>query len=193
MSWKSCVAVLVLAICCWSAAAAPALNFVSTAPVNDFVVAAKKGNVTVNVFPSLSAALGSAAAGDGLLIMADDMLPVDPSKPQTNTTTNVTADEWSTISKLGLRVYIEFPSQLPSSSTRSGNAALPVAQTLWERAAVSSSTGLGPDLAFLDLLHPHKHVDYVQLPAALLPTADIVLGVIAGYDNATYGMLKLRA
>eukprot|EP00750_Incisomonas_marina_P032186 INCI8939.2.p1 GENE.INCI8939.2~~INCI8939.2.p1 ORF type:complete len:787 (-),score=99.24 INCI8939.2:698-3058(-) len=197
----------------WSAIAAiativeaspPSLLFVSTSTSNDFVVAAQKGQLPVKTFSSVENALNAAAEGDGLLVLADDMRPVNPGVPQTNTTVNVSAAEWATIDKLGLNVYIEFPSTLPPSTTtakvptaggghaprQAPKAALPVAQTLWERAAVAKAGGLSPQLGYLDLLHPHKHVDYVQLPSDLLPQADVVLGVIAGYDNATFGLPK---
>ena len=82
-----------------------------------------------------------------------------------------------------LNVYLEFPAQLPSS----GNGNFTVAQTLWERVVVSAKGGLGGSLDYLALLHPHKHVDYVQLPTSLLPQADLVVARVAGYDNATFG------
>lgn len=162
-------------------ASPPSLLFVSTATSNDFVVAAQKGQLPVKTFSSVENALNAAAEGDGLLVLADAMRPVNPGVPQTNTTINVSAAEWATIDKLGLNVYLEFPSTLPPSTTKAKvpasdaqahrqapHAALPVAQTLWERAAVAKAGGLGPQLGYLDLLHPHKHVDYVQLPSDLL-------------------------
>ena len=166
------------------AAATPSLLFVSTAATNDLATAAQLGNLTSQTFATVDEALAAAAPGDGLLLVADAMVPVNPGVPQTNTTVNVTAAQWDSISKLDLSVYIEFPSQLPPAASSSSavlgvgsararpvaaDASLPVAQTLWERVAVSASGGLGAQLPYLALLHPHKHVDYVQLPASLLP------------------------
>ena len=46
----------------------------------------------------------------------------------------------------------------------------------------------GPGFQHLDLLHPHKLVDYAVLPAALLPKAHLVLAKVAGYDTACFGL-----
>jgi hypothetical protein len=174
----------------------PALVFVSTAPTNDFVTAARLGNLTIRTAPTVADALAVAQTGDGLLLLADAMLPVNPDVPQTNTTTNVTADQWTAINNLQLRVYLEFPSQLPPSVAAAAgvhshavdNTLLPVAQSMWERVVVANQDGLGPALPYLALLHPHKHVDYVQMPASLVSQSDLVIARVAGYDNASFGL-----
>ena len=51
--------------------------------------------------------------------------------------------------------------------------------------------GLSRQLSYLDLLHPHKHVDYVVLKPDMLAkdaAVDLVLAVVAGYDRATFGL-----
>ena len=164
---------ILLAASTAASTAAPSLLFVSQDPGNDILTVAQQSSLTVKRFDALAAALAVAAPGDGLLLMADGMTPANPGIPQNGTTVVVTGSEWAAIRKKELRVYIEFPRNAPpppSTSTASYSAApLPVAQTLWERVAVSASVGLGVSLPYLALLHPHKHVDYVQLPSSLLP------------------------
>lgn len=46
---------------------------------------------------------------------------------------------------------------------------------------VANKNGLGPELAPLALLHPHKLVDYAVLPPALLANADLAIAKVAGY------------
>ena len=133
--------------------------------------------------------------------------------PQKDSTTNVTQREWEQISTLNLFVYVEFPATLPAATatatathigthtrmTSEAAAALvdlvdlvgaPVdlvgAQTLWERVVVTKS--FHPDLPMLSLLHPHKYIDYVQLPPTWLARADLVIARVAGYSNASLGL-----
>ena len=40
----------------------------------------------------------------------------------------------------------------------------------------------------MKLLHPHKHVDFVQLPAAWSELSPLVLAKVVGYDNASLGL-----
>ena len=65
-------------------AAPPTLRFVSS-PDNDvFVAATSKGNSTVSsvAYKSLNEALAAAEQGDGLLVLAEAMKPVNPGVPQ---------------------------------------------------------------------------------------------------------------
>ena len=51
--------------------------------------------------------------------------------------------------------------------------------------------GLSTQLKYLDLLHPHKHVDFVVLKPDMLAAdaiVDLVLAIVAGYDTAAFGM-----
>ena len=91
-----------------SHAAPPTLWFVCDR-ANDFVDAVDRGTggVSARNVSSVSAALASATKGDGLLVIAEAMLPSNPGHPQSGTGTNVSASEWSQIQALGLRVYIE--------------------------------------------------------------------------------------
>ena len=184
-----------------TAAMSPSLLFVTNVNSTDNImvsVALSHYATTgkVRLFPTVSAALEAAAQGDGLLIMADSMRAAVTGKPQSDTRTNLTEQEWTRAQALSLRVYIEFPSALPvtsfasdsnaSSAIMGSQQALSVRQTLWERAVVLKP--LGESTVAMDLLHPHKHVDYTVLPSALLPNAWSILVRVAGYDNASLGL-----
>ena len=182
-------------------AAAPTLLFVTVGRANDVLVAVGGGqdaSVATKTFSSVAAALQGAVSGDGLLVMADGIKPADPGVPKAsaNATVVIEPAEWATIRKLKLKVYLEFPRFAPpaadgsvtTSTTTASSPPLQLAQTLWERAAVSTGAGLGPGLPYLALLHPHKKVDYVKLPPAWLPHTSLVIARVAGYDNASFGL-----
>ena len=169
------------------------LLLVTTDPANDFLSAAKTGrsdSPAVRSFATVSAALSAAEAGDGLMILADHMEPSSPGHPSADATVVVTAVEWEAIDAKRLKVYLEFPRALPGVvvGAEAEAVTLSVNQTLWERAVVSATGGLGPELVHLALLHPHKYVDYVLLPAEWSPQADLVLARVAGYDVASLGL-----
>ena len=94
------------------------------------------------------------------------VLPADPGDPagNANSTVVVAPAEWAAIKAKHLSVYIEFPRRTPPTAhggERAATAAaagplLEMGQTLWERAAVSAAAGLGAELPYLALLHPHK-------------------------------------
>lgn len=62
-------------------AAPPTLLFVAQ-PTNDVFTAAAKGPLPTKHFPTVSAALAAATPNDGLLVMAEGMLPSNPGVPQ---------------------------------------------------------------------------------------------------------------
>ena len=170
-----------------SGRAAPSLVFVAK-PSNDIVVAARNGNLPTHVFDTVAAAVAAASVGDGLLVMAEGMQPADPGVPQNASATGVriTEGEWADIQAKGLTCYLEFPSQIPGTPEP-----LVVAQTLYERVAVSARRGIRTNsgtLEYLELLHPHKLVDFVVLPPELLAKAELVLAKVAGYDTACFGL-----
>ena len=93
------------------------------------------------------------------------MLPANPGDPagNANSTIVVAPAEWAAIRAKRLKVYIEFPRDAPPAahggeraSTSAVGPRLEMGQTLWERAAVSAAAGLGAELPYLALLHPHK-------------------------------------
>ena len=175
--------VLVAALSATAAAAAatPSLLFVGRDLTKNDFYAAAAAYPTRQKYATIDAALAAAKPRDGLMLCADGILPA-ATQPQTNTTVAVTARQWSKAAALQLRVYLEFPRSLPPSD----GTALPVAQTLWERAVVTQD--LGPALPKMELLHPHKHVDFVKLPASWLPRSLIVIAKVAGYDKAELGL-----
>merc|ERR1719174_40828 len=151
------------------------------------LVAARRGNLLVTNSHTVADALKIAKHGDGVFVMAEAMRPSNPGVPQSNTTTLISEAEWQLCNNLGLYVYVEFPSRLPEPGSKS----LSVAQTLWERVVVAAKGGLSAQLEYLDLLHPHKHVDYVAMQSEMLrgdAVVDLVLAVVAGYDSASFGL-----
>jgi hypothetical protein len=70
------------------------------------------GNCKTRVFANVSDALAAATVGDGLLVMAEGMLPSSPGVPQKGTGAKITNAEWSVIDTKGLFVYLEFPTAL---------------------------------------------------------------------------------
>ena len=183
------IAAALLLLAARSGAASPTLVFVSDG-LNDVLAAVPRGAtpLATKVAPTLSAALAACEEGDGLLVMADGMLPANPGAPQTNTTAVVTPEEWAEIRAKKLKVYLEFPRYAPPEGGAPPEPPLAVAQTLWERAAVSAAEGLGAELPHLALLHPHKHVDFVKLPPSWLQSAALVIAKVAGYDTASFGL-----
>jgi hypothetical protein len=93
------------------ASTTPTLLFVAV-PTNDFVVAAASGDLDVMHFPTLNEALVVATVGDGVLVMAEGLLPSNPGAPQQGCT-NITAEQWAVITEKHLYVYIEFPFAMP--------------------------------------------------------------------------------
>lgn len=122
------------------------------------------------------------------MVMADNVTASIDGHPQTATRVNITAAEWDAMRNLTLKVYVEFPSALPvpGSSPTTVGPPLAAGQTLWER--VVAVREVGPSAYNMSLLHPHKRVDYSVLPAALLPSASLVIAKVAGYDNASLGL-----
>lgn len=186
------VLLVLLSSACPSSSPTTSANLLFVAdPSNDFLAAARSGSgVSVKAFASVSEALGAAETRDGLLVLADNISPANPGHPNINATTAVTTAQWEEIKAKQLKVYIEFPRALPGAmaAMEVETVALKANQTLWERAVVSAPGGLGAELEHLALLHPHKYVDYVQLPTTYTSRADLVLARVAGYDNASLGL-----
>jgi hypothetical protein len=162
--------------------AAPTIHIVSESSNDVYKFAAQGAVGKISRHDTVDSALSAAATGDGLMIMADAMRA--PEKiPQTDTTRNITSAQWAKMADLKLNAFVEFPASLPPSLGHS--SILGVKQTLWERVVVTKGMGKLPAMA---LLHPHKHVDFVIFPASLIPSAELVIAKVAGYDNASYGL-----
>ena len=77
-------AAMLAALAATSAAVAPpacSLLFVAE-PGNDVLAAARKGALTTKCFATVAEAVAAAAPNDGLLVMAEAMLPSNPGVPQ---------------------------------------------------------------------------------------------------------------
>ena len=138
-----------------AACAAPTLRFVCDENTSNDLLAAAKDHAKTSVHKSLASALDAADDHDGLIVLADRMKASVPGVPQHGTTVNISTAQLEQIRAKHLRAYIEFPGTDPISGMH-----LPVQQTMWERVVVNK-TSLAR-LAPLDLLHPHKYVDYVS-------------------------------
>lgn len=159
---QSFVIVALLAICCRAK-----LLCVADPRGND--LAALLGQQVAGHYETMDAALADARPGDALMVMAQGY-PSD--------TVNITSTQWSRCAALSLRMYVEF-AQLTIEA--------PLAQTQWER-VVASDTKM-PGLDFLDLLHPHKNIVYINATTTLgLNNTLLVLARVAGYDNAVDGL-----
>jgi hypothetical protein len=152
-------------------AAAPTLHFVTvngTRSTDLETIAASKCSpkYSIQKHSSVSAALASASAGDGLLVLAT-LLPAVSKDPGANamSTTVITDGEMVTIQSLKLAVYWEMPRTLLTGKGEVGHernsAVLPMKQTEWERAVATQV--IGPSTPKLSLLHPHKLVDFVDM------------------------------
>ena len=131
------------------------------------------------VYPSIDKALNKCVKGDGFMLFADSMRSSNPSGPQKNTTVVVTEAQQAQIDRLELVVYVEFPQTLPQSP----GMPLEFRQTLWERAVVTAKDLDPATLAPMQLLHPHKYVDFVVLPHEMATISDIVIAKVAGYNR----------
>ena len=68
------------------------------AKTNDFLVAARAGTgVSVKTFATTESAVAAASDGDGLLVMAEAMLPSNPQHPQNGTGVSITPAQWAAI------------------------------------------------------------------------------------------------
>jgi hypothetical protein len=142
----------------------PNLYFVCS-PLNDlFKVAGMPGHV----FETTQRAIDAANSGAGILILAE-RYPASPT-PFDQEMINMAA-------KKHLRLYVEYPAWLPEMDVGFEKAGA------WDRAVITTSR-------FGARLKPSRIVSvndchYVSVAA---PAPDIVLGRIAGFDTAVYGL-----
>lgn len=115
-------------------------------------------------------ALEAAAEGDALLVLADSY--------PTNTV-KLAAEFFASAARKKLRLYVEFPGFLPGLTVGKPRTAG------WERGVVASDF-FGPELPQLRILSPQT---CVFLPVNA-PKSHLVLGRVAGYDEAPYGLPK---
>ncbi len=139
-------------------------------PENDlFLVAAANGMATQR-FETPEAAIEASTPGSGVLLLADGY----PAK-----TTVLDAALFEKAARKRLRLYVEYPSFLPGLATGAPRG------TQWERAVIASDV-FSPGLAKLSILAIHG-CRFVPVKAE---HPDIVIGRVAGFDTAVYGLPK---
>ena len=170
--WLS-AATLWLALClALATGAAPAGKrlVVAGAVDNDICRLLRSSGANLARYDSAAEALGAAAEGEGVLILADHY----PAQP-----TPLDAGLFDLALKKNLRLYVEFPAFLP------GLQFGPPRETHWERAVIASDA-FAPALAKLRILAIHG-CRFVPLQAE---NPHIVIGRVAGFDTAVYGLAK---
>jgi hypothetical protein len=125
-------------------------------------------------FDEATEAIQAAPVGAGVLVLADEY-------PET--TTELDPSLFAAAAAKDLRLYVEYPSQLPGLEVGP-----PKATTKWERAAVAADV-FGDDLEVLRILGIHG-CHFVPVEAE---NAAIVMARIAGFDTAVYGLPKETA
>ena len=149
------------------------LSFVCS-PHNDLYRALK---TKARIFPNAAAALQAAPTNTGVLILADEY-------PQVRTPFDAALA--GAARQKALRIYVEYPAWLPQQLPQQAGA--PVLASHWERGVISS-TWFEPGLASMRLLTINE-CHYVPATA---PNADIVLGRVAGFQTAVYGLSDVEA
>ena len=160
---------LMLCSCLPTASVAAPLIFCCAAD-NDLLRVAVDNRIDLKRFDAPMAAIEAAGNGDGVLLLADGY----PEK-----VTPLDAELFKKAAEKKLRLYVEYPSFLPGVAVGAPRG------THWER-AVSASDVFAPALAKLRILAIHG-CRFVPLKA---DNPHIVVGRVAGFDTAVYGLPK---
>ncbi len=120
----------------------------------------------VEVVGDMNAALKTLCRGDGLIICADGY----PSS-----LTPITQSDYAHLAKLSIRLFVEYPASLPNSSTPDTYTA-----DLERGVVTSSKLGLSP----MSIVG----INGCQIVKAKSKKPLIVLGKVAGYDTAVFGL-----
>ncbi len=140
---------------------------------NDLYVVLKKENVSLKHFADPEAAIMAATNGTGVFIIADGY----PGK-----TVNIKPGSLQLAAKKKLRLYIEYPASLPGL-----NIPDTIVKTNFERGVITSDV-FGKELARMSLLGINDaHILAVDVKSPL-----IVLGKVAGYNKAEYGIEDVK-
>lgn len=149
------------------AAQHPSLT-IACAPDNDLVVALQAGGWNPKRYDAPVQAVSAAKPDSAVLILADEY----PDR-----TVQLSPDLFQQVAAKNLRLYVEFPSEVPGLSFASTR------KTAWERFVVSSDQ-LGQKLPKGRLLVAHE--------CMVLPTSVenplLVVARVAGYDHAIFGI-----
>jgi len=144
--------------------------FFSCSADNDLFRVASENGIDVKRFDTPQAAVEAAGEGDGVLLLADGY----PAK-----TTALDASLFQKAAGKRLRLYVEYPSFLPGLTVGAPRG------THWERAVIASDA-FAPALTRLRILAIHG-CRFVPLEAE---NPHIVIGRVAGFDTAVYGLAK---
>lgn len=135
---------------------------------NDLFQTLKTNNIECVRYDSPEQAIKHAPKGSGVMILADGY----PGQP-----TVLDPTLFAISKKKGLRIYLEYPANLPGVET-----GIP-SRTHWERAVISSNA-FSPALQKLRIVAIHD-CHFVKVKS---DNADIVVARVAGFDNAVYGI-----
>ncbi len=135
---------------------------------NDLYVALARGGTRWPRYDSAEAAIAAAPAGGTVMILANGY----PERP-----TQLADDLLDRAAAKQLRLYIEYPASLPGLEVGKPQ------QAVWERLVVASDA-FAPRLPKLRILAPHG-CHFVPMQAA---DPHLVLGRVAGYDRAVFGL-----
>jgi hypothetical protein len=149
-------------------AGAPTRFTLACSPHNDLFVTLQARGLKPERFETPAQAVAEARPGATVMLLADDY----PAK-----TLSVSENLYREAAAKDLRLYVEFPSLAPGVTLGAPR------KTMWERFVVSSD-GLGRDLPKGRLLMAHE----CQYLPASAQDALVVVGRVAGYDTAIYGI-----
>ena len=145
------------------------LSFVCS-PENDLFRALR---TKARIFPSAAAAIQAAPEGTAVVILADRY-------PQACAPFDETLA--GDAGKKAMRLYVEYPSWLPQQT------GAPILASHWERGVIASKW-FEPGIASMRLLTINE-CHYLPATAS---QADIVLGKVAGFQSAIYGLSDVNA
>jgi hypothetical protein len=135
---------------------------------NDLFVLLQAGGYNLNLCKTVAAAIAEAPAGSAVLLLADNY----PSN-----TVAVSPEDLSKAAVKNLRIYLEFPSQVPGITFEAAR------KTTWERLVINSHE-FDSGLPKMQLLMANE--------CYILPTvatnALVVAARVAGYNSAIYGL-----
>lgn len=126
-------------------------------------------------FDTPADAIDAAPEGSAVLILADGYPTLR---------TPVTPPLLDHARRKKLRLYLEYPESMPGLSA--GSTVGEVRKTTWERGVVASDL-FGPTLPRLRIVAPH---DCHFLPIKIDAAPHLVIGRVAGYDSAIFGLAK---
>lgn len=137
---------------------------------NDLYRILKENNIACIRYDSPQDAINRAPQGSGVMILADGY----PDK-----TTVFDPSLFDKSRKKNLRIYLEYPANLPGIVTGTPS------RTHWERAVIASDA-FSPALEKLRIIAIHD-CHFVKIYA---DNPDIVVARVAGFDNAVFGLPK---